>query len=202
MGHDDGDYDDDDYDYDDDPEPKKGPNVLLIVLLVVVAVFLLGGGLCGALMVPALSKAKARANQVKCANNLRQVGLAGIQFADDTRSYPYADGDWEATTALLRSKGYLDVQLECPESMGGTSYEGFKAPYSSNIRSTTLIAWDAVPHLSRGQQMRNVLFADCSVQLVNDAEFQKLLTEHDAFVERVLAAHEEQKAEQKTGSAR
>ena len=92
--------------------------------------------------------------------------------------------------ALLRDKGYIDLTypIACPESAGGPSFEGFKAPYTRNVRSTTLLAWDAVPHLSRGQEMRNVLYADCSVQSVSEAEFQKLLVKHDAYAKQVMAA--------------
>tara|TARA_R110002072_G_scaffold288426_2_gene454597 strand:- start:1069 stop:1650 length:582 start_codon:yes stop_codon:yes gene_type:complete len=187
MGHDD-DYDDD-YGDEEFEEPKKGPNVLLIVLGVALAIFLLGGGLCATLMMPALAQAKARANQTKCANNLRQIGLAAIQYADDKRVYPSsASGDTNAVLLVLQQSGYIDnlEHLGCPEAQGGASYEGFLAPYSSNTRSTTVIAWDAVPHLSRGQELRNVLMADCTVQAVNAEQFALLKQKHDANVARVL----------------
>jgi len=186
MGHDD-DYDD----YGDDlDEGKKGPNVLLIVLGVVLAIFLLGGGLCAVLMIPALGQAKAAANRTKCANNLRQIGLAAIQYADDKRTYPYdANGDTNAVLLVLEKNGYIDglQHLACPEAQGGASYEGFMAPYSNNTRSTTVIAWDAVPHLSRGQEMRNVLMADCTVQSVTEEQFTLLKEKHDAYVAKILA---------------
>ncbi|MBL4848967.1 MAG: DUF1559 domain-containing protein [Planctomycetes bacterium] len=142
-------------------------------------------------MVPALTKAKEGANRAKCANNLRQIGLAGIQYADNTRAYPYANGDMNATLAILRKEGYLDLDgaaLGCPSNPGGASYDGFKAPYPNSTRSSTLIAWDLTPHSGRkGEVVRNVMFADCTVQTVNAAEFERLLAEHDALVEKILA---------------
>jgi len=187
MDHDD-DYGDD---YGDDlEEPKKGPNVLLVVLGVVLAVFLLGGGICAALLVPALAQAKAAANRTKCANNLRQIGLAAIQYADDKRAYPYeANGDLNAVLLVLEQSGYIDdlQHLACPEAQGGASYEGFMAPYSNNTRSTTVIAWDVVPHLDRGQERRNVLMADCTVQSVSEEQFTVLKKKHDLYVAKVLA---------------
>jgi type II secretory pathway pseudopilin PulG len=190
MGHDD--YDDDyQDDYEGDFEEKKGPNVLLVVLGVTLLVFLLGGGVCVALMMPAMAQAKARANQTKCANNLRQIGLAAIQYADDKRFYPYdANGDTNAVLLVLQQNRYIDdlQHLACPEAAGGASYDGFMAPYSSNVRSTTVIAWDAVPHMNRGQEVRNVLKADCTVEMVTEEQFTLLKQKHDAYVAKILAA--------------
>lgn len=191
MGYDEDDYDDDyDDDYEDYEEPKKGPNVLLIVLGVGLALFVLGGGCFAALLMPAMAQAKARANQTKCANNLRQIGLAAIQYSDDKRFYPY-EGSSDVTTVLLtlEQTGYIDnlEHLACPEAHGGVSYEGFAAPYSRNIRSTTVIAWDAVPHLYKGREVRNVLMADCTVQLVGEEEFAILKKKHDAYVAKILS---------------
>lgn len=189
MGHDDydDDYGDDDRGYD---EPKKGPKVVLIILGVCLAVFILGGGICALLLMPALSQAKARANQTRCANNLRQIGLAGIQYADDKRFYPSSpDGDTNSVLLALQQSGYIDnlQHLTCPDAEGGASYEGFAAGYSNNVRSKTVIAWDAVPHVNKGQEFRNVLKADCSVEFMSEENFQIAKQKHDAYVEKLLA---------------
>lgn len=160
---------------------KKGLStgaLIGVIVGILVLVGVIGVGVMAALLLPALTKAKAKAYSTKCSNNLRQIGLGAIQYADDKRFYPHdpANPTGPGAIALMMAANYLDdpETFVCPHApQTPQGYDGFVLPkLSSNTPSTHPIAWDAAPH---PDGTRNVLFADCTVQLVQEAEFPAIL---------------------------
>ncbi|MGE3312625.1 MAG: type II secretion system protein, partial [Limisphaerales bacterium] len=93
------------------PIPGRGnAGFTLIELLVVIAII----AILASMLLPALSKAKGKAQQTACLNNLKQIGLATKLYAGDFEDY------------------LPPIQARLPQGGGESSWRAHLYPYLGN----------------------------------------------------------------------
>lgn len=103
----------------------EGRGFTLIELLVVIAII----AILAALLLPALSKAKAQGQSTSCKNHLHQMGIAVQMYVEDTKFYPYLDEDrsfpahtkWPDALLPYYRLDWTNRNFHCPAYQGVVS---------------------------------------------------------------------------------
>ena len=118
----------------------------LIELLVVIAII----AILAALLLPALAKARAKARNTKCINNLKNLGTYAAMYADDYDNYVFHEPTGEQWPIIIRNLYPEGTGILTCGSEGETKLKDYypKTSYGYNfslIRTTSPRKLDLIP---------------------------------------------------------
>src|SRR6266571_1849729 len=107
--------------------PNRKSAFTLIELLVVIAII----AILAAILFPVFARAREKARQTTCMSNLKQIGLALMQYAQDYDEH-WPSADWWGYKKVIMPYTKADLVFKCPsEGSYGCflSYKQFGTSY-------------------------------------------------------------------------
>jgi prepilin-type N-terminal cleavage/methylation domain-containing protein/prepilin-type processing-associated H-X9-DG protein len=142
----------------------------LIELLVVIAII----AILAAMLLPALSKAKTKAEGIGCLNNLKQLQVAWYMYADDNNGWLVLNAPGSQTNAVRWVNGWLDWSEGIPSGANTNRAlltEGLLGPYTVKTLGIYKCPADKIPS-AIGPRVRSISMNTYLARLLDAQTYQ------------------------------